>query len=67
VTGTSNYPESPELILRILNAYQLPPGWNVNQRKQEAGAGADEGAAMFAQTGDDSWKADNDSVARRGI
>ncbi len=60
VTGTSKYPESPELILRILNAYQLPPGWNVNRRKQEAGAGTDKGAAMFAQTGDDSWKADID-------
>ncbi len=30
VTGTSEYPESPELILRILNAVQLPSGWNVN-------------------------------------
>jgi hypothetical protein len=58
VTGTSKYPESPELVLRILNAYQPLPGWNVNQRKQEAGAGTDEGATMFAQTGDDSWKAD---------
>jgi hypothetical protein len=60
VTGTSKYPESPELILRILNSYQPPPGWNVNRRKQEAGAGTDKGAAMFAQTGDDSWKADID-------
>jgi hypothetical protein len=60
VTGTSKYTESPELVLRILNAHQPPPGWNVNQRKQEAGAGIDEGAAMFAQTGDDSWKADID-------
>ncbi len=41
VTGTSEYPESLELVLRILNAYQLPPGWNVNRRKQEAGAGTD--------------------------
>ncbi len=58
VTGTSKYPESPELVLRILNAYQPPPGWNINQRKQEAGAGTNKGATMFAQTGDDSWKAD---------
>jgi hypothetical protein len=33
MTGTSKYPESPGLVLRILNAYQPPPGWNVNQRK----------------------------------
>jgi hypothetical protein len=30
VTRTSKYPESPELVLGILNAYQPPPGWNVN-------------------------------------
>ncbi len=60
VTGTNKYPESPELVLRILNAYQLPPGWNVNRRKQEAGAGTNEGATIFARTGDDSWKADID-------
>jgi hypothetical protein len=30
VTGTSKYPESPELVLCVLNAYQPPPGWNVN-------------------------------------
>ncbi len=47
VTGTGKYPESPELVLRILNVYQPPPGWNVNRRKQEAGAGTDKGAAMF--------------------
>jgi hypothetical protein len=60
VTGTSKYLESPELVLCILNAYQPSPGWNINRRKQEAGAGTDKGAAMFAQTGDDSWKADID-------
>ncbi len=58
LTGTSKYPKSPELVLRILNVHQPPPGWNVNQRKQEAGAGTNEGATMFTQTGDDSWKAD---------
>jgi hypothetical protein len=58
LTGPSKYPESPELVLRILNAYQPLPGWNVNQHKQEAGAGTDKGATMFAQTRDDSWKAD---------
>ena len=55
VTGTSEYPESPEVVLRILNAYQPPSGWN--RRKQEAGTGTDEGA-MFAQTDNDNWKAD---------
>ena len=60
VTGTSKYPESLELVLRILNAYLPPPGWNINQRKQEAGAETGKGAAMFDQTGDDSWKADID-------
>jgi len=30
VTGTSEYPESPEVVLRILNAYQPPAGWNTN-------------------------------------
>ena len=30
VTGTSEYPESPEVMLRILNAYQPPAGWNTN-------------------------------------
>jgi hypothetical protein len=28
ITGTSEYPESPEAVLRILNAYQPPAGWN---------------------------------------
>jgi hypothetical protein len=56
VTGTSTYPESPEAVLRILNAYVSPAGWN--KRRQEAGATSKEGA-MFAQTGnrgDNSWK-----------
>jgi len=59
VTGTSEYPESPEVVLHILNAYQPPAGWNTNRRKQEAGTGTDKGA-MFAQTDDDNWKADID-------
>ena len=49
VTGTSTYPESPEAVLRILNAYVPPAGWN--KRHQEAGSANEEGA-MFAQTGD---------------
>ncbi len=56
VTGMSTYPESPEAVLRILNAYVPPAGWN--KRQQEAGAASEEGA-MFAQTGDrgdNSWK-----------
>ncbi len=54
VTGTSTYLGSPEAVLRILNAYQPPVGWG--KRRQDAGAGTEEGA-MFAQTeGDNSWK-----------
>ena len=57
VTGTSEYPESTEAVLRILNAYVPPVGWN-RRIKQEAGNPSDEGA-MFAQSsGDDAWKAD---------
>ena len=57
VTGTSKYLESTEAVLRILNAYVPPMGWN-RRIKQEAGNPSDEGA-MFAQSiGDDDWKAD---------
>jgi hypothetical protein len=28
MTGTSKYPVSPEVVLRILNAYIPPAGWN---------------------------------------
>ncbi len=53
--GISKYPESPEAVLQILNAYQPPAGWN--KRRQEAGTTCKEGA-MFAQTegGDNAWK-----------
>ncbi len=56
VTGTSTYPKSPKAVLRILNAYQPPAGWN--RRKKDARTRTEEGA-MFAQAegGDDSWKA----------
>jgi hypothetical protein len=56
VTGTSRYLESPEAVLRILNAYQPPAGWN--RREQDTGAGTEEGT-MFAQAkgGDNSSKA----------
>jgi hypothetical protein len=47
VTGTSTYPESPEAVLQILNAYQPPAGWN--KRRQEAGAASEE-RAIFAQS-----------------
>jgi hypothetical protein len=55
VTGTSKYPESSEAVLRILNAYQPPAGWN--KCRQKAGATSKEGA-IFAQSdgGDNSWK-----------
>ncbi len=49
MTGTSTYPESPEAVLRILNTYQPPPGWNKHQ--QEAGAVTKE-ETMFTQTSD---------------
>jgi hypothetical protein len=55
VTGMSEYPKSPEIVLSILNAYKPPTGWNANRRRgqQDAGGGREEGA-MFAQAdGDD--------------
>jgi hypothetical protein len=56
VKGTSEYPESPEVVLRILNTYVPPVGWN-RHIKLDAANLSDEGA-MFAHTGgDDSWKA----------
>jgi len=55
VPRTSEYPESPEVVLRILNAYQPPAGWNMNRCKQEAGARTNEGA-MLAQTDNGNWK-----------
>ncbi len=56
VMGTREYPESPEVVLRILNGYVPPVGWN-RHIKQDAPNLSDEGA-MFAQSGgDDSWKA----------
>jgi hypothetical protein len=45
VMGTSKYPKSPEAVLRILNAYQLPAGWN--KHRLEAGTTSKEGA-IFA-------------------
>ncbi len=55
VTGTSKYPESPEAVLQILNAYQPPAGWN--KCWQDAGTLSKEGA-IFAQAEgkDSSWK-----------
>ncbi len=52
VMGTREYPKSPEVVLRILNAYVPPAGWN---RRVEQGGGGEEGA-MFAQFINDSWK-----------
>jgi hypothetical protein len=57
VTGTSKYPESPKIVLRILNTHQPPTGRNMNRHKQEEWAGTNKGA-MFAQREDDTWKAD---------
>jgi hypothetical protein len=52
VTRTSEYPVSPEVVLRILNAYVPPPGWN--RRMKQDGRG--DSGGMFAQTDDDTWK-----------
>ena len=52
VTGTSKYPESPDIVLRILNAYVPPAGWN---RHVKQGGGGEE-RAMFIPSIDDSWK-----------
>ena len=59
VMGTSKYPESPEAVLQITNAYQPHGGWN--NRRQEAGTTSKEGA-ILAQTkgGDNSWKSRQD-------
>ena len=57
VTELSKYPESPEVVLHILNVYVPLVGWN-RHIQQDAGNLLDEGV-MFAQSsGDDSWKAD---------
>ena len=52
----STYPKSPETVLRILNTYQPPPGWN--KCRQKAGAASKEGAifALTGNRGDNSWK-----------
>jgi hypothetical protein len=57
VSGTSKYPVSPDIVLRILNAYIPPMGWN-SCIKQDSGSPAEEGV-MFTQSddGDNSWKA----------
>ncbi len=52
VMGTSKYPKSPEVVLRILNTYIPPAGWN---RHVKQGGGSEEGA-MFAQSVNDLWK-----------
>jgi hypothetical protein len=36
VTGTSKYPKGPEVVLRILNTYVPPAGWN--RRVKQGGA-----------------------------
>jgi hypothetical protein len=52
VTGMSKYPVSLEVVLRILNAYVPPAGWN-RRMKQDGGG---DSRAMFTQTGNDTWK-----------
>jgi hypothetical protein len=59
VTGTSKYPKSPEAVLRILNAYQLPARWN--KHRQDAGTMSKEGAIFTQAEGrDSSWKSRQD-------
>ncbi len=59
VMGTSKYPESPEAVLQIPNAYQPPSGWN--KRRQEAGTMSKEGAIFgVTEGGDNSWKSRQD-------
>ncbi len=53
VTGTSKYPESPEVVLRILNAYVPPAGWN-RRIKQDYGSPAEKGAMFTQSDGDNS-------------
>ncbi len=52
MTGTSKYPESPEMVLHILNVYIPPSGWN---RRAGQCKGGDKGA-MFAQLDYPDWK-----------
>ncbi len=54
ITVTSEYPESPEVVLHILSTYTPPPVSN-RRIKQEGGGGA-EGAIFVQLDGDDSWK-----------
>jgi hypothetical protein len=55
VTGSSKYPESPNVVLCILSAFTPPLGWN-RCLKQEGGV-RDEGAIFVQLDGrDNSWK-----------
>ncbi len=54
VMGTSEYPESPVVVLCILTAYKLPAGWK--KHRQDAGAASKE-EATFAQIEGNNWKA----------
>jgi hypothetical protein len=68
IAGTSEYPESPEMVLHILNAYQPLQGWNSNRRKetQDAGGMTKEGT-VFAQQGEDAKsRFASTTVGRRG-
>jgi hypothetical protein len=56
VTGTSEYPESPEVVMRILSTYVPPVGWN-RHIKQDAANLSDEGVMFTQSGGDNSWKA----------
>jgi hypothetical protein len=53
VTGISKCPESSKVVLCILIAYIPPPRWNRHIRNKASG---EEGAMLFAQSNDNSWK-----------
>ncbi len=55
MTGMSNYPESPEVALCILNAHVPLAGWDRHIR-QDAGRGGKEGAMFVQSNGDNSRK-----------
>jgi hypothetical protein len=67
VTGTSKYPKSPEVVLRILSAHTLPPRWN-RCLKQEGGVRHEQGLCNWTEEtilGRKTYRAT--IVGRRGI
>ena len=48
VASTGEYLDNPQMVLRIMNAYQ-PPQWNQFKRRGQDGAMSTDEGAMFAQ------------------